>query len=133
MKNKLLFASMMLFLSIVLFQSCHKHSDDTDTDPPVVTISSPTDNQAFQNGSIMNISGLVTDHSMHAIIVTITDTGTNSVLYSKEIEAHDLTSYNLNETWTVAITANTTANVKISAEDHSNLFGEKNILVQLKL
>ncbi|MEP7267312.1 MAG: hypothetical protein ABI844_06755 [Saprospiraceae bacterium] len=57
MKNKLLFASMMLFLSIVLFQSCHKHSDDTDTDPPVVTISSPTDNQAFQNGSIMNISG----------------------------------------------------------------------------
>ncbi|MEP7267313.1 MAG: hypothetical protein ABI844_06760 [Saprospiraceae bacterium] len=70
---------------------------------------------------------------MHAIIVTITDTGTNSVLYSKEIEAHDLTSYNLNETWTVAITANTTANVKISAEDHSNLFGEKNILVQLKL
>ena len=108
MKSKLI---LFTLCSIILF-SCKK-----DKDAPVLTISSPSTGATI-NG-VVNITGIVTDKELHQMEITITKNSDASVLYTKIISVHELTTYNFNETYTpTGITADTDVTLTIKVEDH---------------
>lgn len=70
-------------------------------EPPVISLSSPTNNQVFTNGQTVNITGSITDNNIIAELhVHIYNNTTGALL----IDIHRTPasgSYNLNETFMV--------------------------------
>jgi hypothetical protein len=114
----------------VLFASCNKHSEN-DMSAPVLTITAPAANQVYATGANVIISGTVTDNSLHELVITITNTATSAVLYTKTISVHDLSSYSINESWVNNVTAITNATVKVEVEDHDSNHIEKMVQIIL--
>lgn len=57
--NRILFLSSFL----VLFACKKDHGEATDTEPPVIKMASPTNNQTFAAGQTVSISGRITDNT----------------------------------------------------------------------
>jgi mRNA-degrading endonuclease toxin of MazEF toxin-antitoxin module len=87
---------------MLLFVSCSKKSgSESDNQLPVVTLSSPTNNQVFTAGQTVNITGTLTDNKRVAEVhVHISNHDTGDLL----VDIHrnpGTASYTLNETFTV--------------------------------
>lgn len=116
---------------VCLSSGCHKH--EADSTVPVITLSAPLNNQVYKNGDNVIITGTVTDNSLHELRINITNTGNGASLYSNVISVHNLTSYAINSSWKSAITAATTAVVKVEAEDHDGNVAEQKATVTINL
>jgi hypothetical protein len=99
--------------------ACHDHDED-DSDKPVVTISTPTANASYTSGSDVKISGKVTDASLHELKIIVTQVSDGKELFKSEPTVHDLTSYDINETWKPSVSADTDVKLTVTAEDHSS-------------
>jgi len=110
----------------------HQHNDDTsDKVKPTVVISTPRDLQMYNNGDTVKIRGLVSDASLHELIVKIESDSDNSILYSETLNAHDLNTYTLNSNWKSAVTNHTNANVIVVAEDHQANVGSDTVKIHI--
>lgn len=115
--KKLLFA-----LSILAFgmSACHDHDED-DSVKPVVAITAPTASGSYTSGSDVKITGKVTDeNSLHELKIIVTQVSDGKELFKSEPSVHDLTSYDINETWKPNVSADTDVILTVTAEDHGS-------------
>ena len=107
----------MVFLlaPIVLLAACAKDKEAADTELPVITMSSPANNQFFSAGQSVNITGTVTDNiKIKQVHLEIINAATGSFI-SHEHFVPAAASYNLSKTFTAL--ASTNYILKIIAED----------------
>jgi hypothetical protein len=105
--------ALTLFIVLLLF-GCSKSSGDTQK--PVVVLMTPTGGQQFSAGTVVQITGTVTDndeiHMVHVIVTDLThDVEVHHLMYHA-----DAPSYNFDETFTVS--AATTYKIHVEADDH---------------
>jgi hypothetical protein len=117
MKKKLIFIA----LFAIAFIACKK---ETDTDNPVISISSPTEGQMFSNGDSALVAFTITDSDMHGFEFVITNTSTNDTLFEAEEHAHmNVTFSNKYKLPDVA----TPMKITIIGEDHNGNTSSKSV------
>lgn len=140
MSNFFLFkTTCILFLAAAQLSSCkkevdhdHQHNDDaSDKVKPTVVISTPSSLQMYNNGDTIKIRGLVSDASLHELLIKIVKDSDNSVLYSETPTVHDLTSFTLNSNWKSAVSDHTNASVIVVAEDHNSNVGSDTVKIHI--
>jgi altronate dehydratase len=140
MSNFFLFkTTCILFLAAIQLNSCkqeddldHQHNDDaSDKVKPTVVISTPSSLQMYNNGDTIKIRGLVSDASLHKLLIKIVKDSDNSVLYSETPTVHDLTTYTLSSTWKSAVTDHTNASVIVVSEDHNSNVGSDTVNIHI--
>lgn len=138
-KNTFLLALVPVLVSSMFFiSSCKKNNDGdddddgaSDTENPVITMTSPTDMQVYALGDTVWLKGLVTDKSLHELSITLKNDKDGSVLYSQTPTVHDFTSYTINAFWKSVVTEKTNATLTISATDHHPNTATKTIAITL--
>ncbi|MFL5773423.1 MAG: Ig-like domain-containing protein [Flavisolibacter sp.] len=119
-KNTMKILSIVL---IILMCGCGKNDDMA----PVITITSPTDNQVFSGGQTVNIKASITDNEgIHMIHVSVIDNSTGGHLLHTE-DHPDVKSYNVNQTF-VGVTGRTYT-IDIDANDHNENLANKEVNV----
>ena len=101
----------------ILTSSCSKKSGEKDYEAPVVTLTSPTNNQVYPTGQTINIQGTVTDNQyISQVHIEITDL--NSGAEYLHIHIHPASrSYAYNQTF--AVESGTSYKIQVIAEDPS--------------
>ena len=84
MSKKLIFS--ISIIAIIMITACGKESD---TDNPVVTITSPTEGQMFSNGDSALVAFTITDADTHGFDLSITNTTNSAVLFEEDEHSHD--------------------------------------------
>ena len=109
-----------LFISSVaciLIISCSKKTNDKDYEAPVVTLTSPANNQVFTAGEMINIQGTVTDNQyISQVHVEITDHNTGVEYLHIHIHPTSKT-YAYNQAFTAQAGINYT--IRVIADDPS--------------
>lgn len=130
---KFSFRSIISFITVVLIvMSCSKgnNTDDNsggpvhtpspnDTIAPVVTINTPANNQVFNSGNIINVSGRVTDDlGLYRGNVRITNDANGSLLKEQLYEIHGVIGYNFAVSYTANVAVPSDYTVTVSFQDH---------------
>ncbi|MCU7549565.1 Ig-like domain-containing protein [Chitinophagaceae bacterium LB-8] len=114
----------LLSLLILCIVSCSKNKDE---EAPVITISSPTNNQSFAAGQTVNVSATVTDnvelHEVH-LFVTNNATGHEVVHFEQHADAKTL---NIDKSFTAQ--TGITYRIRVEADDHAGNGSEAQVLV----
>jgi hypothetical protein len=101
----------------MLLFSCAKSSDEKDNESPVVTITSPTDNQVFDAGATVSVTGTITDNKkISEVHVHISNNTTGNLL----IDIHrnpGSASYTINESFQTQ--AGIQYKIQVIAKDNS--------------
>ncbi len=110
--------TLLLFLTIcTLMTACKKSSANDDKEMPVIVLTAPVNNSTVTAGSIVNITGNVTDNkNIYMIHVHISDLTSGRLL----IDIHrypNSTSYNVAESFTAV--AGITYQVQVRARDNA--------------
>jgi hypothetical protein len=116
---------LLLFISV----SCGKsgipsdHDDSFPIDPtdnsyPVVTVSSPTDDQVYTSGSTVNVMGTVSDNSLYQGSISIRNEANGLVVKDQYYEIHYIPSYNFSMSCPITVTTPTDFTVSVKFEDH---------------
>ncbi len=119
----------LLILSIIctFFSSCSKKSDEKDYEAPVITHSTPANNQVYSTGQIINIQGMVTDNQyISQVHIEITDLNSGAEYLHVHIHPESK-AYAYNQTF--AVEAGTSYKIKIIAEDPSANSASKQVEV----
>ncbi len=118
---------------MVLFIACSKDGTTTDdgsgTGPhvltpsdvtaPVIEITTPTNNQVFTSGNMINITGKLTDdYGLYRGSISITNDADGAVLKEQFYEIHGLVLYNFNINYTATVAASAAYTVTVAFEDH---------------
>jgi len=112
MKYRLPFLSVMILLT-----ACSKNSTVKDNELPVVTITSPNNNQVFSAGATVNITGALSDNQKLAEVhVHISNNSTGTLLI--DIHRYPMAAtYNLNESFQTQAGIN--YKIQVVAKDNS--------------
>ncbi|MEO6612344.1 MAG: hypothetical protein ABIT05_06385 [Chitinophagaceae bacterium] len=90
-----------------------------DTTAPVLDIYTPTANQVFVNGAVINVSGRIADdYGLYRGTIRIVNDANGSVMKEQQYEIHGVLSYNFSINYTAAVTVASDYTVSISFEDH---------------
>lgn len=116
-------------LCLLTIAACHKH-DESDNNAPVVTITSPTENESF-TGEV-HIEFNVTDESLHEMEVKVTKDADGSELFKEAPVVHDETDYDYHEHFTPTIAAETALTLTIVVSDHSEHTTTKTVKFTVK-
>jgi|1185.fasta_scaffold401339_2 outer membrane lipoprotein-sorting protein len=105
----------ILFLLVAFsFLSCNKGNTGVK---PVIDLVSPSDNQQFTAGQVVNITGTVSDtegiHEVHVYVINVT----NSAEVLHFMDHIDAATYNINQHFTAV--AATNYKVRVEATNHS--------------
>lgn len=121
-----------LLLVMAILPSCSKSSgNDNDTQQPVITLTSPSNNQVYTNGDNVVIQGTVTDNALHEVRIRISNGSTS--LFTKIIPAHEMTNVTINESWKSTITTSITPVVVVEAEDLGGHIVDKTVNIIINL
>ena len=122
-------SSLLYCLLLFLCISCGKggapeddrHAIDTsDTTYPVVDVFSPSDNQVFTSGSIIDVTGNVSDNSLYQGSITIKNDTTGLIVKDQYYEIHYIPSYNFSLSYTPSVTSSTDYTITVKFEDHGH-------------
>jgi hypothetical protein len=92
---------------------------DNDTTRPVLTVTTPLNNQLYANGSSISVSGTITDDmGLYRGSIRITNDVTGEILKEQLYEIHGIRSYNFNVPAIATVTAVTDYTVSVFFEDH---------------
>ncbi len=109
---------------VVLFAiSCKKESTNTDTIPPVITITAPAEDdtilQVYTTDSA-TLSFRITDEDLHAFSVLITNSAGNDTLLEMPEEHQEINDLSISQKFQLPVVVGTVKfKVIINAEDHS--------------
>lgn len=107
---------LILALAIAtIFMACKK---EKDSENPVITITSPTLNQAFDADDI-SIVFSVTDADLHEVGFSVHKESNDSLLYNVPMDHTHDNPYNYSNTITINVSNHTDAVLKVKAEDHN--------------
>lgn len=114
MKRNLFSAGLLLLMA-----GCTKDKGNTDTTVPIITVTSPTNNQVFSGGQTVNITAAISDDSnIEEVHLEITNTTTGAFI-THEHFVPGASTYALARTFTVQ--AGSAYRIKIEADDaHGN-------------
>lgn len=129
---------------IVVF-ACSKGGDETDdsgggphvvtpndTTPPEISIFTPTVNQVFANGSIINITGRITDDfGLYRGSIRVVNDANGVVLVNQPYEIHGFLLYNFNINHTASVGAISDYTVTVTFEDHGSNTATKWVKVKV--
>jgi hypothetical protein len=120
--------SFLLYSLVILFCiSCSRggapaediHAIDTMDDTfPVVVVNTPADKQAFTSGSVVNVTGKVSDNSLFQGSITIRNETDGLIVKDQYYEIHFIPSYNFSMSCPISVTATTDYTVTVKFEDH---------------
>lgn len=118
-------SSILLFILAFLI-GCNKETEK-DAVLPVITISSPTNNQVFSAGQTVNINGLITDNKMlNEIHLEIININTGAFI-THEHYSPAASTYSLSKSFTTA--AATSYKIKVEAHDENNNAARTEVLI----
>lgn len=104
----------------------------SDTIPPQITIYTPVTDQVFTHGTVINITGKLTDdYGLYQGTIKIVNNTNGMLMMSQPYEIHGLLSYNFNINHTVYTTAVADYTVTVSFEDHGLNFANKSVKVNV--
>ena len=107
-----------LLVSAFTFNACKDNNEETDTNAPVLTIESPTENAMMQGA--VQIKLHVTDESLHEMDVKVTQDSDGSVVFEEAPLVHDETDYHYEKSFTPSgLTGDTPMTLTVTVEDHS--------------
>jgi len=109
-----------VFLLLFVFLGCSKDEDNTEQDNelPVIVINSPDNNQVFNAGDRVIITGSVTDNKqVEELHIHVTDIFTGALLIDVH-RAPQTSSYSLNESFQTQ--SGIDYKIEIIAKDNSN-------------
>ena len=107
----------------ILFFSCGK----SDELAPVITVTSPNENQVFTGGQTVNVKATITDNEgIHTVHLSVIDNNTGGHLVHFE-EHYDGKTYELNKSFPVQ--AGRSYKIEIGAHDHADNDAAKEITV----
>lgn len=90
-----------------------------DTTAPVLDIYTPTLNQVFTSGNIINVTGrIIDDAGLYRGNIKITNDANGTLLKEQQYEIHGILSYNFNISYTTSVTTASDYTVTITFEDH---------------
>ena len=111
--------SLLLITIVLFFVRCHTNA--VDEEKPVITITSPANNQSFAAGQTVNLLASISDndelHMVHLHVINLA-TGDHAILFE---EHPDAKAYSLNKSFTVQ--GGVTYDITIEADDHSGNTG----------
>jgi hypothetical protein len=91
----------------------------SDTLAPVITITTPVIDQIFANGSIINVTGKLTDDlGLYQGSIRIVNDANNAIMKEQLYEIHGLLSYDFAIAYTATVTIASNYTVTVSFEDH---------------
>jgi phosphate-selective porin len=104
----------------------------TDVTAPVITITAPSVDQVFTSGSIITISGRLTDDfGLYRGTIRITNDANAAVLKEQAYEIHGLKLYDFNLTYNTAVTVASDYTVTVAFEDHGLNMTTKSVKVKV--
>ncbi len=91
----------------------------SDTTPPVITISTPTESQTFTSGNTIQMTGRISDDlGLYKGTVKLVNDANGLVLKEQAYEIHGLLAYNFSLAHTAVVSAASNYTVTVSFEDH---------------
>ncbi len=132
-------------LTMVVIASCSKggHGTDdsgggphvvtpNDTTPPEISIFTPTVSQVFSNGSVINITGKITDDfGLYRGTIRVVNDANGVALVNQPYEIHGLLLYNFNINHTASVAAVSDYTVTVTFEDHGSNTTTKSVKVKV--
>jgi hypothetical protein len=109
----------------------HSYFDPGDSSYPVVTINTPTDNQVFSSGSVIDVTGTVSDNSLFQGSISIRNDANGLVVKDQAYEIHYIPSYNFSMSCPITVTAPTEFTVSVKFEDHGYNITAKTIKIKV--
>ncbi len=103
--------------------------DASDTSMPLLILSSPGNNQVFNSGEVIRVTGTVTDNSLYDGSIRITDDADGKVVKEQQYQIHSLQSYDFNFQYTATVSVVTNYTVTVQYEDH----GLNNVVQSVKI
>jgi hypothetical protein len=96
------------------------HLDNpSDTIPPVVKINTPVADQVYTTGSVINVTGKVTDgDGLYRGSIRITNNVSGALLKEQLYEIHGILQYDFNVSYTASVTVASDYTIIVSFEDH---------------
>lgn len=103
-----------------------------DVTPPVITITTPTNNEAFSNGSSISITGKLTDdYGLYRGTIRIVNDANGVVMLNQSYEIHGLLVYNFNLTHMASVAGVTDYTITVAFEDHGNNIASKSVKIKV--
>jgi hypothetical protein len=103
-----------------------------DTIPPRISIFTPTVNQVFMNGSVINITGKITDElGLYRGTIRIINDATSGIILNQPYEIHGLPVYDFSISHTASVTVATDYTVTVTFEDHGLNSASKSVKVKV--
>jgi hypothetical protein len=132
--------SLLLYcLLAFLFISCskggaagndpHNTIDPSDNTYPSVVVNTPTDDQVFTSGSVVDVTGTVSDNSLFQGSISIRNDDNGLVVKDQYYEIHYIPSYNFSMSCPISVTASTDFTVSVKFEDHGHNITAKTIKI----
>ena len=91
----------------------------SDTTPPVISITTPSDNQVYSSGSTIHMTGRISDDlGLYRGTIKLVNDANGLVLKEQAYEIHGLLAYNFSLSHTAVVTAAADYTVTVSFEDH---------------
>ena len=91
----------------------------SDTTPPVITISTPTESQTYTSGSTIQMTGRISDDlGLYRGTIKLVNDANGLVLKEQAYEIHGLLAYNFSLSHTAVVSAAADYTVTVSFEDH---------------
>jgi hypothetical protein len=110
----------------------HPTPSPVDTIAPSLTINTPTANQIFTAGNVINVTGRINDDlGLYRGSIRIINDATNAVLKEQLYEIHYVLSYDFNISYTTSVTAASDYTVVVSFEDHGLNSATKSVKVKV--
>ncbi|MDZ4808113.1 MAG: hypothetical protein SGI96_07555 [Bacteroidota bacterium] len=139
------FRNIFFFAFVIIFTTCSKVGDGTDDSgggphvvtpndvtAPEISIFTPTLNQVFSNGSVINITGRITDDfGLYRGTIRVVNDANGMVLVNQPYEIHGLLLYNFNINHTASVSAATDFTVTVTFEDHGSNTAIKSVKVKI--
>jgi hypothetical protein len=94
-------------------------SSPQDTTAPVLSVLTPVENQVFNNGNSINVTGSISDDlGLYRGSIRITNDATGQVLKEQLYEIHYVLAYSFNISYTPLVSTASDYTVTVSFEDH---------------
>lgn len=130
---------------MVVIAACSKSGGETDdggggphvvtpndVTAPEISIFTPTVNQIFSNGSVINITGRITDDfGLYRGTIRVVNDANGVVLLNQPYEIHGLLLYNFNINYTASVAAASDYTVTVTFEDHGSNSATKSVKVKV--
>ncbi len=104
----------------------------SDTIPPQISIFTPTINQVFNNGNVINITGRITDdYGLYRGTIRIINDANGAILFNQPYEIHGMLLYNFNINYTASVVVASDYTITVTFEDHGLNSTSKSVKVKV--